>query len=110
MFGELMLSLRPLAIARIGSDTLTLNHKESVGITVGTEFDIYSPGEDLEANGEVLVGLGGSQVGRLRVTGFDAVGWIQAELTSGDSVDTGFLLRPVATTTGPAETTNETIW
>jgi hypothetical protein len=70
-------------------------------------FDVYSPGEDVVANGEMLQGLGGMNVGRLRVTGFDAVGWIQAEMMSGGSVEAGFLLRPADDTSDPA---SETIW
>lgn len=107
MFGALMLDLRPLAIAQVASGRLTLNHKQSVGIPVGALFDVYSPGEDVVANGEMLQGLGGMNVGRLRVTGFDAVGWIQAEMMSGGSVEAGFLLRPADDTSDPA---SETIW
>ena len=95
MFGALMIGMRPLAIARVGGGRLTLNHKQSVGVRVDEEYLVYSPGEDIEdtMTGEVLRNIGGAQVGRLRVVGFDAAGWIQAEMTDGGEARAGYLLR-----------------
>ncbi len=113
MFGSLMTALRPLAVAFVSDELLTLNHKAAIGVRANDEFLVFKAGQDMvDANtGEILRNIGGAQVGRLRVIGFDASGWIQARMIGDAVAEAGLLLQPVsAEERESAESGEETIW
>lgn len=98
MFGSLMTALRPLAVAFVSGEQITLNHKAAIGVQTNDEFLVFERGQDLvdAMTGETLRNMGGAQVGRLRITGFDASGWIQARMIGDTVAEAGLLLRPVS--------------
>lgn len=113
MFGSLMTALRPLAVAFVSDELITLNHKAAIGVQMNDEYLVFRPGQDLvDANtGEMLRSVGGARVGRLRVIGFDGSGWIQARMIGDAVAEAGLLLQSVsAEDQESAEANEETIW
>lgn len=112
MFGKLMVSLRPMAVAQATGRQVTVNHKRDIGVKVGEEFEVFAPGSDVTdaTTGEILINVGGSRIGRMRVTGFDVAGWIQGEMVAGGQPLAGYLLRPVDTSDDASESNEDAVW
>ena len=112
MFGKLMVSLRPMAVVQATDQQVILNHKRDIGVEVGDEFEVFAPGSDVTdaTTGEVLRNVGGSRIGRVRVTGFDVAGWIQGEMVADGQPSAGYLLRPVDISDSASESNESETW
>ncbi len=90
-----LLSMRPLEVLWAGPGTVLLNHGQMAGLAAGDELLVYNRGQDIPDpyTGVVMKGVGSTQVGSVRISGFSATGWAEADVISGSGFVPGFPLR-----------------
>ena len=92
--GELMLSIRPLAVIEKSGDSVVLNHKSLSGLKVGDIFTASGKGRVVfdESTQSHLHNVGGEVIAELEITHFDGGGWAHAKIIDGDVPPIGSLL------------------
>jgi curli biogenesis system outer membrane secretion channel CsgG len=86
-----LVSLRPPEIFWVGPGGLLINHGEMAGLQIGDELPVYSKGENAidPYTGAVMKGVGSTQVGLIKVSGFNAAGWAEATIIEGSGFHPG---------------------
>ena len=99
---KFLVSLRPPEILWAGPAGLLINHGHMAGLQPGDELPVYSKGETAvdPYTGSVMKGVGSTQVGLVRVSGFNVAGWAEAEIVNGSDFHPG---QPVKLTLMQAE-------
>jgi curli biogenesis system outer membrane secretion channel CsgG len=111
-FGNLLLSLRPLAVQAVGDGRVVLNHQRAAGLAVGDRFIVMTPGEDHidPSTGARMRNVGGREIGRLTIEGFDAGDWAYASMEGVELPPVGARLVRESEVNSPREKVREINW